>query len=109
LWTSTGTLLASATFTNESTSGWQTVDLAQEIAIEANTTYVVSYHTNGNYSATGNFFGSEHSSDNLTALSSALSGGNGVYAYGPSGVFPTSTYNSTNYYVDVAFRPQLAA
>lgn len=109
LWTSTGTLLASATFTNESASGWQTVDLAQEIAIEANTTYVVSYHTNGNYSATGNFFSSEHSSDNLTALSSALSGGNGVYAYGPSGVFPTSTYNSTNYYVDVAFRPQLAA
>ena len=109
LWTSTGTLLASATFTNETASGWQSVDLAQEVAIQANTTYVVSYHTNGFYSATGNFFGSELSRDNLTALSSALSGGNGVYAYGPSGVFPTSTYNSSNYYVDVAFRPQLAA
>ncbi|MBB3545597.1 hypothetical protein FHT97_006380, partial [Rhizobium sp. BK399] len=26
-----------------------------------------------------------------------------------SGLFPTSTFNSTNYYVDVAFRQQLAA
>ncbi len=109
LWTSTGTLLASVTFTGETASGWQSVDLAQDVAIEANTTYVVSYHTNGYYSATSNFFANSLSNDNLTALSSALSGGNGVYAYGSGGVFPTNSYNSTNYYVDVAFRPQLAA
>ncbi|WP_371833313.1 DUF4082 domain-containing protein [Ferirhizobium litorale] len=109
LWTATGTLLASATFTNETASGWQTVNLASPVNIEADTTYVVSYSTNGNYSATPNAFSSEISNDNLTALSSALSGGNGVYAYGSAGLFPTSTYNNTNYYVDVAFRPQLAA
>ncbi|MBB5534796.1 DUF4082 domain-containing protein [Rhizobium giardinii] len=109
LWTSTGTLLASASFTNESSSGWQSVSLAQQVAIQANTTYVVSYSTNGFYSATGNFFGSEVSNGNLHALSSALSGGNGVYAYGSAGLFPTNSYNSSNYYVDVAFRPQLAA
>jgi hypothetical protein len=38
-----------------------------------------------------------------------MSGGNGVYAYGPSGVFPTDSYNKTNYYVDVAFKPLAAA
>ncbi|CAN7489960.1 DUF4082 domain-containing protein [Pararhizobium sp. LjRoot255] len=108
LWTSTGTLLASATFTNEGASGWQSVNLAQQ-AIQANTTYVVSYSTNGFYSATGNFFSSSVDNGNLHALSSALSGGNGVYAYGAAGLFPTNSYNSTNYYVDVAFRPQLAA
>ncbi len=108
LWSSTGTLLASATFTGESASGWQSVNLTQQVAIQANTTYVVSYSTNGNYSATSNFFNSEITNGNLHALSSALSGGNGVYAYGTSGLFPTSTYNSTNYYVDVAFK-QLAA
>ncbi|WP_209857379.1 DUF4082 domain-containing protein [Rhizobium herbae] len=108
LWSSTGTLLASATFGGESASGWQSVNLAQDVAIQANTTYVVSYSTNGNYSATSNFFNSELTNGNLHALSSALSGGNGVYAYGSSGLFPTNTYNSTNYYVDVAFR-QLAA
>ncbi len=109
LWTSTGTLLATATFTNETASGWQSVTLPQEVAIQANTTYVVSYHSNGFYSATGDFFNADVSSSNLHALSDALSGGNGVYAYGPSGVFPTESYNKTNYYVDVAFRPLLAA
>ncbi|MDQ0322201.1 hypothetical protein QO002_004407 [Pararhizobium capsulatum DSM 1112] len=109
LWTSSGTLLASANFTNESASGWQTVNLSNQVAITANTTYVVSYSTNGNYSATGNFFSTSVANQNLHALSSALSGGNGVYAYGTSGLFPGSTYNSTNYYIDVAFRPQLAA
>lgn len=109
LWTSTGTLLASANFINETASGWQAVDLVQQVAIQANTTYIVSYSTNGNYSATGNYFSTETTNGHLRALSSVLSGGNGVYAYGSSGLFPTDTYNSTNYYVDVAFRPQLAA
>ncbi|WP_026282681.1 DUF4082 domain-containing protein [Rhizobium sp. 2MFCol3.1] len=109
LWTATGDLLASATFTNETASGWQSVTLNNQVAISANTTYVVSYSTNGNYSATGSYFNNSVSNGNLQAMSSALSGGNGVYAYGAAGLFPTSTYNSTNYYVDVAFRPQLAA
>ncbi|KQV16529.1 Mo-co oxidoreductase dimerization domain protein [Rhizobium sp. Root1203] len=109
LWTSTGTLLASATFSNETTSGWQSVNLSTQVEIDADTTYVVSYSTNGNYSATAGYFDAETSNGNLQALSSALSGGNGVYAYGSSGLFPTSTYNNTNYYVDVAFKPQLAA
>ncbi|HUH50097.1 MAG TPA: DUF4082 domain-containing protein, partial [Mycoplana sp.] len=109
LWSATGTLLASATFTNETASGWQTVNLSNDVSIQANTTYVVSYSSNGNYSATSNFFNSGVDNNNLHALSSALSGGNGVYAYGSAGLFPTSTYNNTNYYVDVLFRPQLAA
>ncbi len=109
LWTATGDLLASATFTNESASGWQSVTLSNQVAVSANTTYVVSYSANGNYSATSGYFDNSVSNGNLEAMSSALSGGNGVYAYGTAGLFPTSTYNSTNYYVDVAFRPQLAA
>ncbi len=52
LWTDNGTLLATATFTNETASGWQSVSLSQEVAIQADTTYVVSYHSNGFYSAT---------------------------------------------------------
>ena len=46
---------------------------------------------------------------NLTGLASGLSGGNGVYAYGSSPAFPTSSWNNTSYGVDVAFRPTLAA
>lgn len=105
LWTASGTLLGSVTFNNETASGWQTAQLTQQVAIQADTTYVVSYSTNGNYSATGNYFGSEVTNGDLKALA----GNNGVYAYGSGGLFPTSSYNSTNYYVDVAFKPQLAA
>ena len=43
LWTSSGTLLASGTFTGESASGWQTLLFANPVQITANTTYVVSY------------------------------------------------------------------
>jgi hypothetical protein len=70
---------------------------------------MVSYHSNGRYAATTDFFGSSTSNGDLTALSSALSGGNGVYAYGTSGLFPTDTYRDSNYYADVLFTPLAAA
>ena len=41
----------------------------------------------------------------LTALSNTAGGGNGVYLYGTGGGFPTSSYNATNYWVDVVFNP----
>ena len=57
LWTSTGTLLAQATFTSETASGWQQVTFASPVAINANTTYVASYHTNvGHYAEDDNYF-----------------------------------------------------
>jgi len=105
LWSSTGTLLASATFSNETASGWQTATLSTPVTIAANTTYVASYHTSGNYSATSNFFATKLDSGNLHAAA----GGSGVYAYGSTTAFPTSSWNASNYYVDVAFKPQLAA
>src|SRR5271166_1780763 len=105
LWTSTGTLLASATFTNETATGWQQVTFANPVAITANTVYVASYYApNGGYAANGAYFASSGvTSGPLTALSNAAAGGNGVYAYG--GGFPASTYNATNYWVDVVFNP----
>ena len=109
LWTSTGTLLASATFTNETASGWQQVNFASPVSITAGTTYVASYHTNGNYSESDNFFANALTNGPLTAPSSASIGGNGVYAYGSASLFPTSSFGSTNYDVDVLFRSHLAA
>jgi hypothetical protein len=106
LWTAAGALLASATFTGETASGWQTVSFSSPVAITAGTTYVVSYHApNGNYAATGAAFASAGVTNGpLTALSNAAAGGNGVYVYGTGGVAPTSTFNSTNYWVDVVFQ-----
>ncbi len=69
-------LLGTATFTNETASGWQQVLFSNPIAITAGTTYVASYHTNGNYSADPNYFATSHTNGFLTAPSSASSGGN---------------------------------
>ena len=105
LWTASGTLLASATFTNESASGWQQVNFSNPVAITAGTTYVASYHTSGDYSANGNYFATAHANGSLTAPASDASGGDGLYAYGAGSIFPTNTYNASNYWVDVVFEP----
>ena len=39
----------------------------------------------------------------LHLLRDGVSGGNGVYVYGASSTFPSSTYQATNYWVDVVF------
>jgi hypothetical protein len=39
----------------------------------------------------------------LSAPSNGASGGNGVYVYGAGGQFPSSSFNATNYWVDVVF------
>ena len=103
LWSSTGTLLATGTFSNTSATGWQTVTFSSPVAITAGTTYVASYHTTGAYADTRNYFTTSLTSGSLTAPANA-----GVYAYGgnsTTGIFPTNTYQASNYFVDVAFNP----
>ena len=57
LWTSTGTLLASATFTSENSYGWQSVRFEKPVVIEPHTVYVASYFAPyGSYPATKFFF-----------------------------------------------------
>ena len=105
LWTSSGTRIPTATFTGETSSGWQQVNFATPVAIAANTTYVASYHTNTGFYAGDNQFFATAAVNRvpLHALANGTSGGNGVYRYGSGGAFPNSTYQSTNYWVDVVF------
>ncbi|WP_242044579.1 DUF4082 domain-containing protein [Anabaena azotica] len=107
LWSSTGTQLARATFINETASGWQQVNFATPVSITANTVYVVSYHTNvGRYSIDKNYFNNSGVSNTpLYALRNGESGGNGVYRYSSTPAFPNSSYQSSNYWVDVVFTP----
>ncbi|MEO6031856.1 MAG: N,N-dimethylformamidase beta subunit family domain-containing protein, partial [Burkholderiaceae bacterium] len=105
LWTSTGTQLATATFSGETGSGWQQVNFANPVAVTANMVYVASYFApNGNY-AGDNLFFANGGVDNppIHLLQDGVSGGNGVYAYSSSSTFPSSTYQSSNYWVDVVF------
>ena len=105
LWSLDGTLLTSATFTNESGSGWQEVDFTTPVAIAANTVYIASYHTDvGHYAVDSGYF-SAAGVDNapLHALKDGISGGDGVFGYGTGNVFPSGTFNSANYWVDVVY------
>ncbi|HET6513986.1 MAG TPA: DUF4082 domain-containing protein [Thermodesulfovibrionales bacterium] len=110
LWTSTGTLLGSVTFTNETTSGWQQATLTNPVAITANMTYVASYHTNtGHYAWDGTSFAtSSVYNPPLRALQDGTDGYNGVYKYSSSSSFPnqpTAGKGGANYWVDVVFTP----
>ncbi len=102
LWSSTGTRLATLTFSGETASGWQTAYFSSPVTLTPGATYTASYHTNtGGYSTTTNYFTSNVTNGPLTALGS----GNGVYTYGSASLFPTSTFQATNYWVDVMFNP----
>jgi hypothetical protein len=108
LWSNTGALLASATFTAETASGWQTVTFASPVQVQANTTYIASYHTDvGNYAADGGSF--EVGVDNapLHALANGVDGPNGMFVYSATSAFPNQSFNSTNYWVDVVFNVTL--
>jgi hypothetical protein len=105
LWSAAGALLAQATASGETESGWQEVLFASPVAIAANTIYVASYHApEGHYSATSQAFETSIDNPPLHAIPNSA-GSNGVYAYSSSSVFPSNTFNATNYWVDVLFTP----
>ena len=92
-------MLATGTFSGESGSGWQELDFSSPVPVTAGTTYVASYHTDaGHYAITAGGLASAVTNGPLTALA-----GGGVYAYGSGNAFPSNTYNSANYWVDVVF------
>jgi len=103
LWNSAGALLATVVFSNETASGWQQANFSTPVQITAGTTYVVSYFAlKGRYSVDESYF----SATAKDALPLHIPGGaSGVYAYGSTSSFPTQTYHSSNYWVDVVFTP----
>ncbi len=109
LWSAGGALLATATFTNETQEGWQTVKFASPVFITANTTYTASYFAPyGQFSGTPAAFNTAGITNGpLTLLQDGVDGGNGVFKYGVGGVFPDDSFNGTNYWVDVTFVPNL--
>jgi len=111
LWDASGNKLATVTFSNETASGWQSAYFATPVAITAGTTYVVSYHsTIGHYSDDKGFFLSKGvDAGPLHAPMSSSTSPNGVYKYGQVSYFPSSTWNQSNYWVDIVFKPATAA
>ncbi len=103
LWSTAGSRLASATFSGETSTGWQQANFATPVQVAANTTYIASYFApNGHYASTDNYFSTAVSNGPLTALQDGADGPNGVYHYGSS-VVPSTDYAKSNYWVDVVF------
>jgi hypothetical protein len=101
LWSSSGAKLASVTFSGETSYGWQQANFSSPVSIAANTTYVISYSAPYGYYACDQYYRWTY----LSASPLHVSGTSpGVYAYGSGALFPTSAWNSSNYYVDVVFK-----
>jgi hypothetical protein len=108
LWSSSGGKLAEGTLAADTTTGWQEAAFAEPVAITANTTYVASYfNSGGDYATTNPFFTEAVVNGPLRALANGEDGPNGLYKYSITPVFPDNNYGSTNYWVDVAFIPDV--
>jgi hypothetical protein len=101
LWTEAGAQLAEVSFTPGGPDGWQHAPLSTPLPLAPGQVYVVSYHAPaGNYAVDGAFFGGgDVSNGPIVGPESTSSDPNGLYLYG--GGFPTSSYNASNYWVDV--------
>ena len=96
LWAEDGTLLATATFADETDSGWQSVTFTTPVTIAAGVTYVASYHTTvGRYAVNVDAFASGLDSGPLH-----VPAGGGVFRIGSG--FPDQS-RPHNYWVDVTF------
>jgi len=115
LWSSSGQLLATATFTSETASGWQQVSFSNAVAIAANTTYIIAYRTTSpDIAYTSNYFATVGVDNSpLHALANGVDGNNGVYHYDTTpgvSVFPNLYNNQApNYWVDAVFSAVPAA
>lgn len=100
LWSESGSLLATVTFSNETGTGWQSATLSNPVHLSANTTFIVSYLApNGGYAFTSGDFATPRSVGPLATV-----GSNGLFVYGSGGVAPSNTWGNTNYFVDVVFK-----
>ena len=110
LWrASGGNPIASATFANSTASGWQEVRLREPVAVDANVTYIASYHsTTGQYVRTPGYFLGQSASNPPLIAPDAGTQPNGVYSYAPASVLPSETFQGSNYWVDVVFDTDIA-
>ncbi len=101
LWTADGKVLARVDFAASRQSGWRTVTLNKPVSLTAGTTYVASYNApSGRYPVT-----EKDLTTAKTLNGFALKAGAGVYRYGATSKVPTSTWQGSNYLVDVVFAP----
>lgn len=103
LWSSQGQRLAAVAFGDETASGWQDARFEPAVMLRAGETYVVSYTAPaGHYAAAEDaFWYRGRDADPLRVPGGFGAEAAGVYA--EPGAFPSLSYGSSHYFVDVIF------
>ncbi|MEO7905089.1 MAG: DUF4082 domain-containing protein, partial [Candidatus Saccharimonadales bacterium] len=100
-----GSIIGTVSFGADSTAGWKTAQFPAPIPLTPNTHYVVSYKAaSGIYYASSHYFDGEYNNGILSAPSGDTIR-NGRFNDQNNGWFPDSSFNNTNYWVDVTFAP----
>ena len=86
------------------------MNFSSPVAVTAGTTYVASYYApKGHYSVDSEFFATAGVDNRpLQAIADGVSP-DGIYTYGSESAFPSSSYDATNYWVDVVFATAVSA
>lgn len=101
IWSDDGDKLATAKIPARDSAGWQTAYLRRPLRVSAGRSLVASYYApHGGYAATNRAFTRPAKRNGFSLPASA-----GVYQYGPRSDFPTHSWQASNYFVDVLFRP----
>jgi len=97
IWNSSGVKLLEVNFDNETSSGWQYAELPTPFIISPGNTYIVSVNANFEYAISQNELASSISNG---ILSTVADNNNGVFNESTE-LFPTLSFNNSNYYRDI--------
>lgn len=105
LWDEAGNIIARLTFPGREGAGWQYESFATPVEISGNRDYIASYHTRSGYAAEAGYFDDKPMTRGYLSTSPSPDDNGSLYAYGWRSRLPTSTYLSTNYWVDPVYMP----
>jgi hypothetical protein len=102
LYSASGSVLATGTFSNETATGWQMLNFSSAVPVTAGATYVAAYYApNGHYPADSRFFSSHGFDSGHLNAPGGSNTPNGVFTTGDR--FPDQSFQGTNYYVDAVY------
>jgi hypothetical protein len=101
LYSDAGVELARATF-GTLTTGWNSVNFATPVAVNAGTYYRAAYFSSGPYVASNGFFASP-------VVNGHLTGTGGYYGYSATPTSGTQQFNNGSYFADVLFAASATA
>jgi len=102
---SSGTELASATFSSPTAGAWNTVNFGSPVTVVTGTKYLTAVWSNRDYVRTDSFFSSALTNGYITAPADSAGGRNGKFEFTNTPKYPGFDQSGACYFVDVLFTP----